>query len=91
MHVTRFLIIAFCAVALGLVWFEMISIYSESSDLAAKNDDMLAQIKMIEDENVILGEDIEYYSQPQNAEKILRAKFNYKKPGEEMIIIVPDN
>jgi cell division protein FtsB len=37
-----------------------------------------------------LQEETQYLSNPANLEKELRARFNYKKPGETMVIIVPD-
>ena len=40
-------------------------------------------------ENEKIKSEIEYYSNPENLEKELRAKFNYKKIGERMIIISP--
>lgn len=33
--------------------------------------------------------EMQYLANPLNLEKELRAQFNYKKPGETMIIIVP--
>ena len=40
-------------------------------------------------ENFELQADLEYYARPENLEKELRSRFNYKKPGEKLIIIVP--
>ncbi|MBI4086189.1 MAG: hypothetical protein HY433_03050 [Candidatus Liptonbacteria bacterium] len=36
-----------------------------------------------------LEEDFKYYLNPANLEKELRARFNYRQPGENLIIIVP--
>ncbi|MEK7546648.1 MAG: hypothetical protein AAB536_00485 [Patescibacteria group bacterium] len=33
--------------------------------------------------------DLNYYLNPENLEKELRARFNYRLPGEKMIVIVP--
>lgn len=33
--------------------------------------------------------ELDYYLNPVNLEKELRARFNYKKPGEKLLIIVP--
>jgi hypothetical protein len=42
-------------------------------------------------ENSSIKDDISYFTSPQNLEKELRGEFNYKKPGEKMIIIVPES
>jgi hypothetical protein len=36
-----------------------------------------------------LNEETQFLSNPVNLEKEFRSDFNYKKPGETMIIIVP--
>jgi hypothetical protein len=38
----------------------------------------------------ILREDFEYYSDPENLAKELRARFNYTLPGEKMLIFVQE-
>jgi len=35
--------------------------------------------------------ELDYYLNPTNLEKELRARFNYKSPGEKLLIIVPRN
>ncbi len=35
-----------------------------------------------------LAADYEFYQDPDNLEKELRSKFNYKSPGEKIIVIV---
>jgi cell division protein FtsB len=47
------------------------------------------EIKALDTENSGIERDIEYSSQQRNLEKILRERFNYKRPGETMIIVVP--
>ena len=37
-----------------------------------------------------LGEQVEYFSDPHNLEKELRARFNYRLPNEKLIIVVPE-
>ncbi len=36
-----------------------------------------------------LQSELQYYSNPANLEKELRQRFNYRKPGEKTIIVVP--
>jgi len=38
-----------------------------------------------------LDEKIEYFSEPRNLEKELRARFNYRLPFEKLIIVIPEN
>lgn len=40
-------------------------------------------------ENTSLVEKIEYFKNPDNLVKELRAQLNYKKQGENMIIVIP--
>lgn len=58
-------------------------------DAAAKLSSLAAELRSIEEENRALQADISYYANPANLEKELRARFNYKLPGEKLIIVVP--
>jgi hypothetical protein len=61
----------------------------ESKVLAAKNGDLMSKLESLSIDKNNVQKDINYYSDPSNLEKLLREKFNYKKPGEGMIIVVP--
>lgn len=37
-----------------------------------------------------LTQDLEYYQNDANLSKELRARFNYREPGEELLILVPE-
>ena len=37
-----------------------------------------------------LGGQVEYFSDPHNLEKELRARFNYRLPNEKLITVVPE-
>ena len=54
-------------------------------DISALNN----KLESLAKENVNLRGEIEYLSHPENLEKELRSKFNYKLPGEKTLIIVP--
>jgi len=64
-------------------------ILTESSQLKSKLDNLNARVMALEKENAELKSDMEYFSHPENLEKELRSRFNYKKPDEKMIIVVP--
>ena len=53
---------------------DLAQMQEKSDALAKENDDLQKQI--------------DYYSRPENLEKELKSKFNYKNPGEQMMIIV---
>lgn len=59
--------------------------YAAIADLKAAT----AQLEQLQADQQKLTEDIEYYSDPHNLEKVLRAQFNYRAPGEKLIIVVP--
>jgi len=42
-----------------------------------------------DEENSRLRAEIDYFSIPENLEKKLKTEFNYRKPDEKMLIIVP--
>lgn len=62
---------------------------SEKTDLQANLYELGVKLDNLQKENNMLKAEIEYFSNPDNLEKEFRARFNYKKPGEEMIIVVP--
>jgi len=55
------------------------------SDLAS----VQARLTKAQADETELQSESQYLANPVNLEKELRARFNYKKPGEKMIIIVP--
>ena len=55
------------------------------ADISALNN----KLESLDKKNVNLRGEIEYFSHPENLEKELRSKFNYKLPGEKTLIIVP--
>ena len=76
-------------VVLLLVWAEMISLFRESGTLTQQHSSLSTRLSSLQQENEQIERDIQYYQNPANLEKVLREKFNYKEPGEHMIIVVP--
>ena len=73
-----------------LLWGGLISIFKEYSTISKKNDELMTKIRNLKSENENFEEDIEFYNIEENLEKKIREDFNYVRPGENMIIIVPD-
>ncbi len=52
-------------------------------------DDLNGRMGALAKENTDLKSQIEYFSIPENLEKELKSRFNYKEAGEKMMIVVP--
>lgn len=64
-------------------------ILKERDQLKAKLDNLNDRLSVLLKDNADIKSEIEYFSNPENLEKELKQRFNYKKPGEKMMIIVP--
>jgi len=64
-------------------------IFKERNQLKTELGGLNGRLAALVKENSDLQSDIEYFSYPENLQKELKAKFNYKEPGEKMMIIVP--
>lgn len=84
----RVIAIILIVVAVALFWqlFRLILNYLELSELSKSSGSKLSALE-IDSRN--LKADLEYLADPANLEKELRGRFNYKNPGEKLIIIVP--
>jgi cell division protein FtsB len=64
-------------------------ILKEREELKAELSGLSNRLETLNEENGFLMSEINYFSNPENLEKELRSKLNYKSPGEEMMIIIP--
>lgn len=78
------LIIVF--LALGV---QLYRLFAQQSKFKKSLSEVTAQVEKLTKENENLQADIVYFSDFQNLEKELKSKFNYVKPGEKLIILVP--
>ena len=76
------------AVIIFLGW-QFFNLYIKNVSLEKSSDELTAATALIKTENVNLASDINYFSNPENQEKELKSKTNYKKLDEKMIIIIP--
>jgi len=79
-------IILFVAIA-----FEIYAIDSDRRVLKREMATLVDEVSLVEEDNNRLNEKIEYFSEPRNLEKELRARFNYRLPFEKLIIVIPEN
>ena len=82
------IIIILCLVLIG-VSAQVYLILKESNGLKKDLDDLNGRMEALVKENTNLKSNIEYFSNSENLEKELKSKFNYKKAGEKMMIVVP--
>ncbi|MBI2515217.1 septum formation initiator family protein [Candidatus Wolfebacteria bacterium] len=85
----RLAIVLFLALVLAAVSTQGYFILRERNQLKAEVPNLNSRLSSLNKENENLKADIEYFSRPENLEKELRAKFNYKKPDEKLMIVVP--
>lgn len=75
----------------GMVFFgyQLYVLYYQKTEL--DNDLLKSGLEMasLTDENDRLRSDIDYFQNEENLARELQSRFNYAKPGERMIIVVP--
>lgn len=74
-------------VIFGFLAVQIYGLYSANVSLARKLDAATEESDKFISENGKLIADLEYFSEPDNLAKELKAKFDYKKPGEKLIKI----
>jgi cell division protein FtsB len=65
------------------------SFIKEQRALSQTLSDTQARLQKAQADEANLSAQLQYLQNPANLQKELRAQFNYKKPGETMLIIVP--
>ena len=66
---------------------QLFNFYKGNSILSLKLEEAVAESDRLDEESHQLKADLQYFSEPENLAKELRAKFDYKKPGEKLIKI----
>lgn len=69
--------------------WQFFNLYIKNISLEKSSDELVAATNLLQTENRELASDISYFSNPENQEKELKSKTNYKKSDEKMIIIIP--
>ncbi len=78
----------------GLLIFLGTQIYAflgKEKALQKDFSDLKARLDAAKLDEAKLQADLNYYLNPANLEKELRARFNYKAPDEKLLILVPRN
>lgn len=86
----KFFLVLFLIVIVVFIGAQCYRLFVQQVDYVAQGDELKVQIDKIAVENAALQRDVEFYQNPTNAAKELQSKINYKKPDEQMIILVPE-
>ncbi len=86
MKIAAIVVLAILLVFLGV---QIYSFVRQSGQLSTAFADVQARLAKAKTDEANLADEKQYLANPANLEKELRARFNYKNPGESMIIIVP--
>jgi cell division protein FtsB len=89
MRLKRLLATALFLAVLAFLWVQLFSLFRQSGELKKTEAELRQKHEALVRENERLEREVTYYSYPENIEKLLRSRFNYKKPGEHMIIVIP--
>jgi len=72
-----------------LIGVQVYSFVAQEWSLGSQLADVQASLTKAQAQETSLQEENQYLSNPENLEKELRERFNYKKPGETMVITGP--
>jgi cell division protein FtsB len=87
----RVLTLILLVVLLALLW-QLYQLYRQNRELEDALSGVNVRVQSFEEENRRFQADLEYFSHSENLEKELRSRYNYKNPGEKLIILVqPDS
>ena len=79
----------FLFIVLIFVGWQAFGFFRQAQALHQNLSDIESRLASAKADEANLEEQTQYLSNPANLEKELRTQFNYKKSGETMIIIVP--
>ena len=85
----KLLLAAILFIFVAFLGIQTYSFLKQSREVYEEYTRLTGQLKQAEAEYERLRAELEYYLRPENLEKELRARFNYRAPDEKLIIIVP--
>lgn len=85
----KFFIAAFFAVIAVFICVQGYHLFVQHDEYRQRTAELQKQAADVAKENEALAKDIQFYQNPVNATKELQSKINYRKPDEQMIILVP--
>ncbi len=81
-------VIVFIVIA-GIVGWGLLSLYQSRNAAEQQAATLKTQYDELQAQNQNLSSEVQYFQDPANLVKQLKAQTNYKNPGEGLIIVVP--
>ncbi len=88
---TRLFIYIASGLMMVMIGYHLYGANMERKEVKANFDKLSSEFEALNKDNEKINEDIDYYSDPHNLEKALRASSNYRSPNEKLIIVAPQN
>ena len=85
----RKLFYCFLVLVMGLLFYQLFQLSKQKKEVDIGLATTQQKLALILEENKKLQADIEYYKNPENLVKELKARFDYKREGEKLLIVVP--
>lgn len=85
----RFFIILFFGLVLVFLISQIFVLVEQKQSYLEQSEESFTKANALEAENKSLKKDLEYYQDDENLSKEVRAQFNYRAIGEELLILVP--
>lgn len=81
--------IIFILVVLVILGIQIFNLSKSNVTARVKYEEGRQELMRVRNDSEKLKADLNYFINPSNLEKELRARFNYRSPDENLIIIVP--
>lgn len=86
----RYVMALVLIVILLILGFQIYVFFRKGNGAAETYAELMLELAKARQEASESEKDLEYYLNPRNLEKELRARFNYRGQDEKMIILVPE-
>jgi len=87
----KYVYLAVISILVAIFGIQLYNLNIQKSEIKRKVHNVSSELEVIKNENLDLIADFEYFSDFDNLAKEFKSLFNYRLPGEELIIIVPKN
>ncbi len=85
----KFVLVVILSIFLVFLCIQIYSFSKRGETVEREYGNLAAQAEKAREDYRNLQADFTYYLNPENLEKELRARFNYREAGEKLIVIVP--